>query len=146
MQNFQWISVVSFTGLLQDFGSSVLKQFQCRFGCQNISGRSSMFLALSGKFSEKICSFGSIHCSLHPYKSHSPFCWKAPPQHDATTTMLRGRSAIRRVMSCARFPPDRELCFMAESSVSISSEQTLLPLASLKSLSSAFLPRPGCCL
>lgn len=94
--------------------------------------------------SPKICSFGSTHCSLHPYKSNSPFCWKAPPQHDATTTMLRGRSAIRRVMSCARFPPDRELCFMAESLVSISSEQTLLPLASLKCLfaTSRRLPLP----
>lgn len=66
-----------------------------------------------------------------------PSAEKGPPQHDAATTMLRGGSAIRRVMSCARFPPDGELCFMADSSVSISSEQTL-PLAPFKSLSSAF--------
>lgn len=51
-----------------------------------------------------------------------PSVQKAPPQHDTATTMLRGRGAIRRVMSCAQFPPDKELCFMAESSVSISSE------------------------
>ena len=65
-----------------------------------------------------------------------PSAEKGPPQHDAATTTLHGRSAIRRVMSCARFPPDGELCFTADSSVSISSEQTL-PLAPFKSLLSA---------
>lgn len=38
--------------------------------------------------------------------------------------MLRGGGAIRRVMSCAQFPPDNKLCFMAESSLSISSDVT----------------------
>lgn len=59
--------------------------------------------------------------SIH--KSHPvPSAQRAPPQHDTATTMLHSRAAIRRLMSCAQFPPHKELCFMAESSVTISSE------------------------
>lgn len=57
--------------------------------------------------------------------SPSPFCWKALQQHDIATTMLHGRGAIRRVMSCAQFLSYRKLCFMAQTSVSISSRKIL---------------------
>lgn len=102
--------------------------FQHRFGCKNTSV-SSMFLAPRGKFSDKMCLFGSLNCYPYPYMSPIAFC--SLPQHDAATTMLRSRGAIKRVMSCAQFLPIGELFFMAESTVSISSKKTLLPLAFL---------------
>lgn len=43
------------------------------------------------------------------------------PQRDGA---LRGGGAISRVMSCAQFPPDNKLCFMAASALSIPSEGT----------------------
>lgn len=46
------------------------------------------------------------------------------PQRDAATAILRSRGAISRVMSCAQFPPDNKLCFMAVSTLSILSEGT----------------------
>lgn len=58
---------------------------------------------------------------LEEFPLHSK---KASPQRDTATAMLRGGGAIRRVMSCAQFPPDNKLCFMAESSLSISSDAT----------------------
>lgn len=45
------------------------------------------------------------------------------PQRDAATAILRSRGAISRVMSCAQFPPDNKLCFMAVSTLSILSER-----------------------
>lgn len=71
---------------------------------------------------------------VSPSLQVSPSLLLKKPLHSMTLPppVLHDRSAIRWVMSCAWFPPDRVLCFMA---VSISSEETL----SLKNLSSAFL-------
>lgn len=77
----------------------------------------------------------------HPYKSPGPFC--SPPQHEAATIMLRSRGAIRWVMSCARFLPHTELCFMTESTVSISSQRLFCLLLSSRVSQVPFLPSPG---
>lgn len=80
-------------------------------GCWHSSSQRNVFIWFHSLFSP------SLHVSESPLL-------KARPQHDAAITMLRGRGAIRWVMSCAQFLPDSELCFMAESSVSISSEHS----------------------
>lgn len=97
------------------------------FGCQLLRGHSSSL------------GFGEMKQVLRKYLlicfnslfswclSRRPFCWKAPPQHDTATAMLLGGGAIRRLMSYAQFPSDRELCLMDESPVSISSEESPLP-------------------
>lgn len=53
------------------------------------------------------------------------------PQRDATAATLRGRGAISRLMSCAQFPPDNKLCFMAASALSIPSRGTFATNAAL---------------
>ena len=86
--------------------------------------------------------FGSIHCSLIPYKSPSACQGKASPLHDAATIMLHGRDGVRWVMSCARFLPDVVLCIQTkEFNCRLDRPQRLLPRA--LSLSCAFLQTPG---
>ena len=118
------IQVWALAGPLKDFHVLVLKPFQCCFGWivgvivlleHKSLWQSQVFCTLKQVLLKDLPVFSSIHCSLDPYKSPSPWYWKASPEHDdAATTMLHGRDGVRWVMSCAQFPPDVALCIQAK--------------------------------
>ena len=76
------IQVWALAGPLKDFHVLVLKPFQCCFAC--MLGVIVLLKHKSSPLSKVVCTlkqvllkdwpvFGSIHCSLCPYKSPSPF-------------------------------------------------------------------------
>ena len=82
------IQVWALAGPLEDFHVLVLKPFQCCFGCMlgvivllecKSSPQSQVFCTLKQVLLKDLPVFGSIHCSLYPYKSPSPDCCKASP-------------------------------------------------------------------
>ena len=106
-----------------DFHVLVLKSFQCCFGCmlgvivlleRKSSPQFNVFCTLKQVLHKDLPVFGSIHCSLYPYKSPSPCHWKASPSHDTATTMIHERDGVRWMISCARFLPDVALRIQAK--------------------------------
>ena len=82
------IQVWAVAGPLKDFHILVLKPFQCCFGCMlgvivllehKYSLQYKIFCTLKQVFIKDLPVFGSIHCSLYPYKSTSPCQEKTSP-------------------------------------------------------------------
>ena len=80
------IQVWDLAGSLKGFNILALKLFQCCFGCvlgvivmleHKSSLQSKIFCTLKQVLLKDLLVFGSIHCSLDPYKSPSPCHWKA---------------------------------------------------------------------